>query len=683
VESTAVHSHTETDATRRNLEAALGLAAASIRIFPAACTANNGSGWRKKPHIEGWQMAATTDREKILRWWRQWPHAVPGIPLKGHVVIDADRHGGADGVAALQKLAGEHGGLPAGPVTETAGGGLHHVFKQPAGKTLGNRRGALPVGIDVRGAGGWIVAPGAVRLDGQRWAPRPGTPQLSDAHMAGAIPEIPAWLVELIEARPRKPARDFGAWAQRALTLVCDEMRRAAEGARNETLNRGAFRLGSIVARGWLDQHQAIDNLSGAALVSGLPPDEVQSTLASGFVAGLKSPAPDPEDRPRETRAPARRGVRHGPNGETRHLVSRRLSDVQMRVIEWVWPGRVALGKHTTLAGEPSVGKSTLLYWIAAAISRGAQWPCGEGTAPKGSVILLSAEDGAEDTIAPRIAAAGGDLSKVHVVTAMKDDEGTRSAFTLKTDLQTLEDKIREIGNVRLVIIDPISSYLGDGIDGHSNTDVRHVVEPLHEMADRLKVAVLTNGHFSKTGAANKSRASHRFIGSIAFIALPRVAFAVVPDPEDEDRRLVLHVKNNIAKAAPGLAFRLIQAKAGDIGEPPGELYAPCVAWDAEHVTMTADQAIAEHEGQLRGEASEQQTPQQREAEECLRSWLAEGPKPATEIEGAAKEAGISQKVLRTVRERICTTSPIKDERGKITGHKWALKPEPERPTGG
>jgi len=73
---------------------------------------------------------------------------------------------------------------------------------------------------------------------------------------------------------------------------------------------------------------------------------------------------------------------------------------------------------------------------------------------------------------------------------------------------------------------------------------------------------VLTNGHFSKAGAANKSRASHRFIGSIAFVALPRIAFAVVMDPEDKDWPLVLHVRNNIAEAAPGLAYRLVQSLA-------------------------------------------------------------------------------------------------------------------------
>jgi hypothetical protein len=284
------------------------------------------------------------------------------------------------------------------------------------------------------------------------------------------------------------------------------------------------------------------------------------------------------------------RSERKKGNGN-RKLVATPLSKVKMRAIEWLWLARLAIGKHTTLAGEPGVNKSTLLFWIAAAISMGKDWPCGEGKAPVGSVIFFSAEDGAEDTIKPRFLAAGGDAEKVHVVTATKDDEGKLSSFTLQHDLEGLERLIDEIGDVKLVIIDPITSYLGK-VDGHSNTDIRSVIEPLHEMADRKKVAVLTNSHFAKSGASNKSRASHRVIGSTAFIALPRVAFAVVEDAEDNGRRLVLHVKNNIAKAPPGLAFRVTELVAG-YDDDNQMLSAACIEWEDAYVNTTADEAIS------------------------------------------------------------------------------------------
>src|SRR5262245_34870677 len=105
-------------------------------------------------------------------------------------------------------LAAEHGGLPVGPATNTPGDGQHHIFRQPEGQPLGNRRGALPPGIDVRGAGGWIVAPGAVRPDGRRWASSPNKPSLVEAHRAATIPQLPNWLATIIRAAPDRPLPD-------------------------------------------------------------------------------------------------------------------------------------------------------------------------------------------------------------------------------------------------------------------------------------------------------------------------------------------------------------------------------------------------------------------------------------------------------------------------------------------
>ena len=357
-----------------------------------------------------------------------------------------------------------------------------------------------------------------------------------------------------------------------------------------------------------------------------------------------------------------------------RKLRSRKGSEIKPEQIVWIWRGRIAKGKHTALAGEPGVGKSTLLYWIAATITRGSLWPCSEGTAPKGSVVLLSAEDGPADTIVPRFLAAGGDPDKLHIITAVETEEGV-GAFSLQADLHALEEKVREIGDVVLIIIDPISSYMG-AADGHSNTDVRSVLEPLNEMADRLGVAILSNSHFSKAGAANKSRASHRVIGSTAFTALPRAVFSVVQDAEDDGRKLLLHLKNNIAPAAKGLAYRLAETVATYIGDPPAPLYATRVEWESEHVATTADQAIAQHEAALREAGKRPQTEAQCEAEEFLREQLDDGAKSKKDIEQQARAFGISSKVLRTVRERICNAVKETDDKGRVVGSMWSLKIE-------
>ena len=241
-----------------------------------------------------------------------------------------------------------------------------------------------------------------------------------------------------------------------------------------------------------------------------------------------------------------------GPSG----LVMCCMADVQPEKIEWLWPGRIAIGKQTLIGGEPGLGKSQITAALTAAVTTGALWPCDEGRAPKGSVLILSAEDDAADTIRPRLDAAGADPYLIHLISAVAQSNGSgRRTFNLQADLSLLEAAIKSVGNVRLVIIDPVSSYLGK-TDSHKNADVRGTLEPLGDLAARLRVAIVSITHFSK-GAGQS--AVNSFIGSIAFVAAARAAFIVTRDPESEDpaRRLFVQAKNNLAADHGGLAFRV------------------------------------------------------------------------------------------------------------------------------
>src|SRR5262245_60518861 len=93
--------------------------------------------------------------------------------------------------------------------------------------------------------------------------------------------------------------------------------------------------------------------------------------------------------------------------------------------------------------------------------------------------------------------------------------------------------------------------------DSHKNSEVRVALEPASEMAERMRVAVLSITHFSKAGSGTTSKALHRFIGSIAFVGAPRAAFAVIEDADNEGRMLLLHAMNNMAPKPQGLAYRL------------------------------------------------------------------------------------------------------------------------------
>src|SRR5262249_29506077 len=111
-------------------------------------------------------------------------------------------------------------------------------------------------------------------------------------------------------------------------------------------------------------------------------------------------------------------------------LISCCAAEIEPEPVNWIWPGRLARGKQTVFAGDPGVSKSTLSATITATVTTGAIWPCNEGRSPVGSVIILSAEDGAADTIIPRLMAAGADRSKVHIVSAVRTDDGRgRRAF--------------------------------------------------------------------------------------------------------------------------------------------------------------------------------------------------------------------------------------------------------------
>ena len=300
-----------------NLSIALAHAKAGIPVFPALISSNKKTGkWDKQPAIKKWRENATTDPIQIQRWFDLSPKAVAGIELgrAGLMVIDADRHGGPDGVVNFYDLQVKHGGLPEGPVTNTAGGGQHFFFMQPNGEPFGNSTGNLPPGVDVRGKGGWVVAPGSVRPDGARWEEMPGIASLVEAFKEGTVPTLPVWLGATIRmAKSKPPPSTNGAhpavatvatiatgreavYARQALRGAAKDLADAPDGSRNETLNAKTFRMARMAARGWIAQSDVVDALHEAAKESGLDDAEIQKSLASGMTAGLDNPADDLED---------------------------------------------------------------------------------------------------------------------------------------------------------------------------------------------------------------------------------------------------------------------------------------------------------------------------------------------------------------------------------------------------
>jgi hypothetical protein len=208
-------------------------------------------------------------------------------------------------------------------------------------------------------------------------------------------------------------------------------------------------------------------------------------------------------------------------------------ADVTPKRVDAIWADdkggiRLARGEHTVFAGEPGLGKSQVVIGMAAAVSTSGHWPCGEGRAPLGGVIILAAEDSVEHTLVPRLIAAGADLTRIHFVEAVATQDGNgRRMFNFQSDFAKLEKLVKATQHVVLVIIDPVTAYLGK-IDSHKNAEVRGVLVPIGELARECNIAIASVTHFTKGGGSASTKALDRIIGSIAFIAAPRIGLTVV-----------------------------------------------------------------------------------------------------------------------------------------------------------
>lgn len=345
-------------------------------------------------------------------------------------------------------------------------------------------------------------------------------------------------------------------------------------------------------------------------------------------------------------------------------LESKTASGFPMRAIRWFWPGRFALGKLGLIGGLPDKGKGLISADIIARTTTESDWPLNEGRAPLGSVIWFTAEDDIHDTVVPRLAAAGADLDRVHIV-GMTDSNGTARMFNLATDLPLLKEKIEKIGDVALVVIDPVSAYLGVGkINNSSTTDVRGILAPLTKLAEEKMVSIIGVMHFNKK--ADVTNAMLRIADSLAYVAAARHVYVVVDDPENEKARLFVKAKNNLAPDKHALRFMVGAKVVGVDAECGEEIYAPHVVWDSQHVEVTATEA-------MEAEAGGTKRAVQREAEDFLKSKLAHGPLTKKEIEEEAEALDIS---ITGALKRAKLKLGVKTwkEKGKVDGNwMWEL----------
>lgn len=352
------------------------------------------------------------------------------------------------------------------------------------------------------------------------------------------------------------------------------------------------------------------------------------------------------------------------------------LADVEPCEVKWLWPGRLPLGRISLLVGRPGEGKSFLTIDIVARVSTGTPFP--DGTpCEHGSVLLICGEDDPADTIRPRLDAHHADVSRVHLLSMVRriDPETGKPheiMFTL-ADVRALESALQRLSDCRLIVIDPIGSFLGQGTDAHRDNEVRGVLAPVAALAAKYGPAVLVVAHRRKSSG---DVADDLALGSRAFTGIARAVWHLCRHSDaDGDakigeqitgrkspRRLLLAGKMNLAPESSGLAFTIA-------GDPPS------IQWERGAVEMSADDALAAE--RAAGDGAGRPNDERCEAADWLSAELSDLLEhPVATIRETAASAGFS---WRTVQRASKELRVIIHRASFGGGYIWRL-PKPGNP---
>lgn len=324
-------------------------------------------------------------------------------------------------------------------------------------------------------------------------------------------------------------------------------------------------------------------------------------------------------------------------------LVTRALSDVEPRSIEWLWEGRIPLGQMTLIAGVPGSGKTFVAGQIAAEVSRGGSLPFGPTLSPA-DVIILPFEDDASVVLRPRYQRAGAALNRIHVVDGVLKGD-TMIDFGVE-HVELLRVLLDSIPGTRLVIVDPVMSLLGGRTDANRSAEVRSVLAPLVRLARERNFALVVIAHVNKGNVPAISRVEGSLGG---FVGLARSVLAVGKD-EDERRGVAVLKSNYAATSGSAIAFDL------DDGE---------IHWGNGDKELTADDLFAHRvHCNTTSDVAEQQILEVLAAT----SWTAGGL-----LQSIVVGKGVSQKTFERARAALRARGAISRRGEPRIGFEWTL----------
>lgn len=693
--------HQKRDALSKKA-AALGYGADGWKVFPIAPGAKN-------PPLVKWGAASTSDPAAIRDFWNRHPHANIGLACgqSGIAVLDIDTKDGKRGQQTLDMLElGEGKTLSQTRMQRTPSGGLQYFYRGsiPTSQNVIGKN-LWPNGvshIDTRGiggAGGYVLLPPSRTVRDDKAGTKAGVYEWVNPDTD--IAEIDQWVLDEFAAQPERveQSQEFSIDPDEPFNIeqfkeYLDALPRAIQGEGGElhTLSMVCGR-----AKDWgLSEEMALDVILFSKWNEECEPpwdyDELKVKIRNAYAylvqnkPGSKTAAVElaltDEEKAEYQRLD---DAFHAAQGKTKQSSNSKAKNgtalevvwgntVTPKSIKWIWPGHLALGQHTCVAGVQGDGKSQLVYALIAAITTGGTWPGSNDKAPLGNCVILSAEDTDADVLAPRLIAAGADMKRVAIIKGTKNEDGSLRKFNLQADIKRLQLTVDQIcaarGAVKMISIDPISSYLGGDLDSHNNTELRDALDPIKDLAEATGAAVVSITHFNK--ASKGVSALNRIIGSIAFTAAPRAAFVVLRDDLDDASRLLLPVKTNLMSVADayGMRFHIEEVSTG-VRDPDTNavIRAPRVRWD-ERDTRSADSV-------LNPPTPPKDAPLLEEATRYLRDALSDGPVLAQAIKDDVTGMGFfSLETLRRAREKLGVVS---SKRKQPDGHgpwEWSLPPD-------
>ena len=324
-------------------------------------------------------------------------------------------------------------------------------------------------------------------------------------------------------------------------------------------------------------------------------------------------------------------------NREAPEIITRRASDIKPEPISWVWKYWIARGKFQIIGGAPETGKTTIALSYAAIVSSGGTWP-DETRAAVGNVLIWTSEDSPADTLVPRLMRMGADLEHIHFIEQARPPSGKPRPFNPATDMPALVAKADAIGDIVLLILDPVVAAMPMTRNSHNNAEARNGMQPVVDFAREANVAITGISHLTK-GTAGKDPLE-RLNGSVAFGALARLVMGAAKNQaegDDEPERIMVRIKSNIGPGGGGYGYHIDTAT---LHEHP-DIEATRIVWEYP-LEGTARELLDAAEGDQDGKI-----PKLDQARRFIANFLANAKRQAEDVENAAKDAGISERTVR------------------------------------